>query len=56
MEYMNSWMYGPLRYKAGFCEEVDKFVEAVEKHAATLIENNDIILCPCRDYKNHIAF
>jgi hypothetical protein len=56
MEYRNSWMYGSLRYKAGFREEVDKFIEAAEKHAATLIENNDIILCPYRDCKNLIAF
>ena len=48
-------MYGSLRFKAGFCEEVDKFIEAVEKHATTLIENKDTIICPCSDCKNHLA-
>jgi lipid II:glycine glycyltransferase (peptidoglycan interpeptide bridge formation enzyme) len=36
MEYRNSWMYGSLRFKAGFREEVNKFIEATEKHATTL--------------------
>ena len=48
-------MYGSLRFKAGFREEVDKFIEAAEKHATTLIENKDIIIFPCKDCKNHIA-
>jgi hypothetical protein len=39
MEYMNSWMYGSLRFKAGFCEDVDRFIEAAEKHTTTLTEN-----------------
>ena len=52
MEYMNSWMYGSLRFKIGFREEVDKFIEATEKHATTLTENKDIIICPCKDCKN----
>ena len=39
---MNSWMYGSLRFKACFYEDMDKFIEAAEKHATTLIENNDI--------------
>jgi hypothetical protein len=56
MEYRNSWMYGSLRFMAGFREEVDKFIEAAEKHAATLTENNDIIICPCLDCKNLMAF
>jgi hypothetical protein len=36
MEYKDSWMYGSLRFTAGFCEEVDKFIKAAKKHAATL--------------------
>ena len=52
MEYMNSWMYDSLRFEAGFCEEVDKFIEAAEKHATTLTENKDTIICPCKDCKN----
>ena len=53
---MNSWIYGSLRFKAGFREEVDKFIEAAEKHATTLIENKDIIIYPCKDCKNHMAW
>jgi hypothetical protein len=49
-------MYGALRYKPGFCEEVDKFLEAVENHAKTLKHNKDSIIWPCRDCKNHLAF
>jgi len=49
-------MYGALRYKPGFREEVDKFLEAAENHAKTLKENKDSIICPCRDCKNHKAF
>ena len=36
---MNSWMYGSLWFKAGFREEVDKFIEAAKKHAMTLKES-----------------
>jgi hypothetical protein len=46
-------MYGSL---ASFREEVDKFIEAAEKHAATLIENKDAIICPYKDCKNLITF
>ena len=46
MEYKNSWMYVSLRFKAGFHEEVDKFIEAAEKHATTWTENKDTIICP----------
>ena len=49
-------MYGSLRFKAGFYEEVDKFIEAAKKHATTLTENKDTIICPCKDYKNHMAW
>ena len=49
-------MYGSLRFKAGFREEVDKFIEAAEKHATTLIENKDTIICPYKDCKNRIAW
>ena len=45
-------MYGSLRFKVGFREEVDKFIEAAEKNAATLTENKDTIICPCKDCKN----
>ena len=31
-------MYGSLRFKADFREEVDKFIEAAKKHAMTLQE------------------
>ena len=56
MEYKNSWMYGSLRFKAGFRKEVDKFIEAAMKHATTLKENNDTIICPCKDCKNRMAW
>jgi hypothetical protein len=56
MEYMNSWMYGSLRFKAGFCEEVDKFIEATKKHATILKENKDTIICPCKECKNRMAW
>ena len=49
-------MYGSLRFKAGFREEVDKFIEAVEKHATTLTENKDTIIYPRKDCKNHMAW
>ena len=49
-------MYGSLRFKACFREDVDKFIEAVEKHATTLIENKDTIICPYKDCKNHMAW
>jgi len=49
MEYRQSWMYGALRYKPGFCEEVYEFLEAAENHAKTLKQNKDSIICPCRD-------
>ena len=55
MEYKNSWMYGSLRFKVGFREEVDKFIEATKKHATTLKENKDTIICPCKDWKNRMA-
>ena len=37
-------------------KEVDKFIEAAKKHATTLIENKDTIICPCKDYKNRMAW
>ena len=49
-------MYGLLRFKAGFSEEVDKFIEAAKKHAMTLTENKNTIICPYKDYKNHMAW
>jgi hypothetical protein len=56
MEYRNSWMYGLSRIDEGFCEEVDKFIEAAKKHASTLKYNKDTIICPCKDCKNLMAF
>jgi hypothetical protein len=49
-------MYGSLRFTTSFHEEVDKFIEAVEKHAATLTQNNGTIIYPCFDCKNLMAF
>ena len=49
-------MYGSLRHDALFRDEVDKFIKATEKHAATLKENSDTIICPYKDCKNLIAF
>ena len=49
-------MYGSLRFKAGFREEVGKFIEAAEKHAATLTKNKDTIICLCKDWKNHMVW
>ena len=48
-------MYGELRWKIGYREEVDKFIEAAQKHA-TLVDNSDAIICPCHDCKNKIAW
>ena len=56
MKYMNSWMYGSLRFKVGFHEEMDKFIEAVEKYAATLTEKKDTIICPYKGCKNLIVW
>ena len=55
MEYSNSWMYGSLRFKASFHEEVDKFIKAAEKHVTMLTENKDTIIYPCKDYKNRMT-
>ena len=49
-------MYGLLRFKAGFHEEMDKFIEAAKKQATALTENKDTIICPCKDCKNRIAW
>ena len=49
-------MYGSLRFKVGFREDVDKFIEAAKKHATTLKENKDIIICPYKDWKNRMAW
>ena len=56
MEYRNSWTYGLLRFKLDFCDEVDKFIEAAEKHAMTLTQNKDSIICPSSDCKNHLTW
>ena len=49
-------MYGWSRIDEGFGDEVDKFIEATEKHALTLTHYKDIIICPCKDCKNLMAF
>ena len=49
-------MYDSLRFKACFREEVDKFIEAAKKHATTLTENNDTIICLFKDCKNHMTW
>ena len=49
-------MYGSLRLKADFCEEVDKFIEVVEKHASTLTQNKDTIIYAGSDCKNLLAW
>ena len=49
-------MYGSLRFKAGFREKVDNFIEAAKKHATTLTENKNSIICPCKDCKNRMAW
>ena len=41
-------MYGSLRFKAGFHEEVDKFIEVAKNLATTLTENNDTIFVPVK--------
>jgi len=41
--------------EVGFRVEVDKFIEAVEKHATILTENNDTIIYPGKDCKNRMA-
>ena len=43
MEYNKFWMYGLLRWKPSFHEEVDKFIEAVKNHAMTLTQNKDSV-------------
>ena len=49
-------MYDSLRFEAPFHEEVDNFIEAAKKHVATLIDNKDTIICPCKDCENTVAF
>jgi hypothetical protein len=49
-------MHGLSRIDEGFREEVDKFIEAAKKHISTLKYNKDIIICPCKDCKNLMAF
>ena len=56
MEYRNSWMYGSLRFKPDFHDEVVKFIEAAQKHAMTLTQNKDSIICPSSDCKNHLTW
>ena len=50
---MDVWL---VKVQGSFREEVDKFIEAAEKHATTLRENKDIIIYPCKDCKNLMAW
>ena len=50
---MDVWF---VKVQGRFPEEVDKFIEAANKHATTLTENKDTIICPCKDCKNHMAW
>ena len=45
-----------IKVEARFREEVDKFIEAAKNYAMTLTQNEDSIICPCHDCKNHIAW
>ena len=49
---MDVWF---VKVQGMFRKEVDKFIEAAEKHATTLTENKDTIICPCKDCKNRMA-
>jgi hypothetical protein len=51
IDYKNSWMYGSIKWKLGFWQEVDRFIEAQEKHSMTFEYKNEIH-CPCNDCKN----
>jgi hypothetical protein len=55
IEHMKSWMYGSLRWKINFWQEVDVFLEGLEKH--WMARKNKIkILCSCSNCKNGIAW
>jgi len=49
-------MYDWSRIDEGFCDEVDKFIKAAEKHALTLTYYKDTIICPYKDFNNLMAF
>ena len=55
MEHMKSWVYGSVRWKTDFRQEVDAFLKAAEKHSMAT-KNRIKILCLCSDYKNGIAW
>jgi hypothetical protein len=55
MEYRNSWMYGSLRWKPDFQQEVNIFLVAAEKNSME-IKNIIEILCSCSDCKNYLAW
>jgi hypothetical protein len=55
MEYNNSWMYGSLKWKPGFRQEVNTFLVAAEKHSMEA-KNRIKILYPCSDCKNHLTW
>jgi len=43
MDYKFSWIYGSKRWKPDFGDDVDKFIEAVEKHVMMTKNNNEIL-------------
>ena len=55
MHYKFSWIYPSKRWKPDFSDEVDKFIEAAEKHVM-MTQNNNEILCPCSGCKNYLAW
>jgi hypothetical protein len=55
MEDRATWMYGLPRYSQAYVDEVDKFIIAAVNHAKTLSGTNCSVICPCKDYKNHMA-
>jgi hypothetical protein len=56
MEHKKSWMYGSLRWKTNFRQEVDVFLlEGAEKHSMAT-KNRIKILCSCSNCKNGIAW
>ena len=52
---MKSWVYGSVRWKTDFRQEVDLFLKATEKHSMAT-KNRIEILCLCSDCKNGITW
>lgn len=51
---MNSWIYGSTRWKPLFRDEVNGFIEAIEKHAMTKNETENHYLCSY--YKDNLGW